>query len=460
MNFINSLIPFIESLGWASYFFIFLISLAESLAFIGLIIPGTTFLIIFGFFLSNGAFDWSALATASIMGAIIGDGISFYLGKNNKNFFQKHHKIFKEEYLKKSENFIDKHGNKSVFLGRFIGPLRPIIPFVAGMFNIKTSRFFFWNILSAFGWAALYLSIGYFFGESWKVIATWAKGVKIFFVLLLITLLALYIFKWLIQKAGEEILLSIKVLINHIKINISDWPRLKKFIADYPDLISYAHRRLTRKNFFGLPLTLLLITAFYTLLLLADIAYDIMRPTALIEADSQIAGFIPQLRNGAMINFFRLVTLLGEWQFAIFASLMFCIYLYAKNKKDYLFPFLVSIGGSIIFIWFAKIFFARPRPENAVYFLKSFSFPSGHATIAVAFFGFLIYFFWRNSAAWKNKINFLFVFSTLIFLIGFSRLYLGVHFLSDVSAGYLLGFLWLIIAISIHNYFNNKKLPQ
>jgi len=457
MDFINFFTSYLENLGFAGYFFIFLISLIESLAFVGLLIPGTTLMIALGFLLSNGFFEWPTLALSAVLGAIVGDGISFYLGKNNAGFFQKHSSVFKEKYLAKSEKFLDKHGNKSVFLGRFIGPLRPIIPFVAGLSRLNPKRFFFWNILSAFGWAGLYLSVGYFFGESWKVVSHWAGGVKIFVILLLITLAGLYILKWLIQKTGEEIIISVKILINHIKINIADWPRLKKFWDKHPDLINFCRRRLSKKRFSGLPLSLIAITGAYTVFLFLEIAFDITHSTAITEADKQIANFIPQLRNPAMINFFRFVTLFGEWQFIFFSSLMIALFLFIRKKRHYLFPLLVSVGGSGIFIWLTKLFFARPRPENAVYFLKSFSFPSGHATLAVAFFGFLAYASWRRFNSWQMKINAFFVFLTIIFLIGFSRLYLGVHYLSDVWAGFLLGFLWLIIGISILEFFERKK---
>jgi len=88
---------------------------------------------------------------------------------------------------------------------------------------------------------------------------------------------------------------------------------------------------------------------------------------------------------------------------------------------------------------------------------KSFSFPSGHATIAVALFGFLSYIIIREYQSWRVKVNIFFTTLLLIILIGFSRIYLGVHYVSDVWEGYLLGALWLIIGISISQYLFSKK---
>ena len=92
-----------------------------------------------------------------------------------------------------------------------------------------------------------------------------------------------------------------------------------------------------------------------------------------------------------------------------------------------------------------------------MYIEDTFSFPSGHATIAVGFYGFLVYILFRQIKNWKYKINALFFSITLILAIGLSRLYLGVHFLSDVWGGYLLGALWLLIGITISEWLQHRK---
>ena len=92
-------------------------------------------------------------------------------------------------------------------------------------------------------------------------------------------------------------------------------------------------------------------------------------------------------------------------------------------------------------------FFSLRPTGIGVYDETFFSFPSGHATIAVACYGFIAYFLIRQTGTWRSRFNLSFAAIMLIAAIGFSRLYLGVHFLSDVLGGYLLGLLWLIIGI-------------
>ncbi|MCX6742949.1 MAG: LssY C-terminal domain-containing protein, partial [Candidatus Parcubacteria bacterium] len=98
----------------------------------------------------------------------------------------------------------------------------------------------------------------------------------------------------------------------------------------------------------------------------------------------------------------------------------------------------------------------------ALYLEKSASFPSGHAALAMALFGFLIYFAWRNLKSWPDKLNALFAGILIIIAVGFSRLYLGLHYLSDILGGYLLALLWLIISINLIEWpgFKKEKLAS
>jgi undecaprenyl-diphosphatase len=92
----------------------------------------------------------------------------------------------------------------------------------------------------------------------------------------------------------------------------------------------------------------------------------------------------------------------------------------------------------------------------ALYAEHSFSFPSGHATIAVAFYGFAGYIVARVTRSWNRKVNIFFATVILISAIGFSRIYLGVHYVSDVWSGYLVGAMWVIIAIALSEWLERK----
>lgn len=175
MDYLNSLLPIIEHFRILGYWIIFFVSLIESFAFIGIVIPGTTFIIFVGFVSAKGFLDLGDAIIFAAAGAIAGDVLSYYLGRHIEKILEDDSKILKSKYLKRGTIFFNKYGGGSVFLGRFVGPIRPVIPFVAGMFKMDKKRFFLWNIFSGFAWAATFLLIGYFFGEIAETFVLWIK---------------------------------------------------------------------------------------------------------------------------------------------------------------------------------------------------------------------------------------------------------------------------------------------
>lgn len=169
----------------------------------------------------------------------------------------------------------------------------------------------------------------------------------------------------------------------------------------------------------------------------------------LISLDKQINIAIPALRSAWLTKIFYYLTLLGNWPIAAIAVILFSAILWFKNGKKYLFPFYLVVVGSSLSGQIIKLIFHRFRPVAEMIKENTYSFPSGHATLAVALYGFITYFLWHRTLKSKNKTLILVFGAILILLIGFSRIYLGVHYLSDVLAGYLLGSTWLIIGILI-----------
>ncbi|MEZ7821421.1 MAG: phosphatase PAP2 family protein, partial [Patescibacteria group bacterium] len=138
-------------------------------------------------------------------------------------------------------------------------------------------------------------------------------------------------------------------------------------------------------------------------------------------------------------------------------ALLFSGFLFVNKKKNYLIPFFTSIGSASILDYILKNIFDRPRPNIGFYVEHGFSFPSGHSTIAVAFFGFIAYFLVRNAKTISKKIVYIISFTLLAVAICFSRVYLGAHYLSDVMAGFLLGLFGLFIAIGVSELFFVKQ---
>uniref|UniRef100_UPI003D81681C DedA family protein n=1 Tax=Trichloromonas sp. TaxID=3069249 RepID=UPI003D81681C len=183
--------------GAGYYVLIFLISFFESLALAGLIVPGSTLIVFAGFLAANGKGSYGALFVASTLGAILGDLLSYWLGARmgasllRKPAFRRYHAL-----IAKSEIFFVEHGGKSVFLGRFIGFLRPFIPFVAGHARMRPGIFACYAVVSGILWGLAYPGLGYFFGASWNLVEIWIGR----FSYLLAALVALLVLNHLFWK--------------------------------------------------------------------------------------------------------------------------------------------------------------------------------------------------------------------------------------------------------------------
>lgn len=157
------------------------------------------------------------------------------------------------------------------------------------------------------------------------------------------------------------------------------------------------------------------------------------------------------LRGDFLNKLFFFVTSFGTWYmisiFFIIVSLLFWIY----KKKDLIFPFLISILGTGVLTLLIKSLVNRSRPpvSLALYAEKGASFPSAHAALSFALFGFLIYCFWKFNLSLRLKIILTIIFTAVVFLIGFSRLYLGVHFITDILAGYVIGLICILVSVYI-----------
>lgn len=458
MNYIQSLLNSIGDYHTIGYLIALVIALAETTIGIGLLIPGSTIILFMGGMAAKGYFNLFYLIIFAIAGAILGDNLNYYIGKKyGIKIFKKGFWFVKPVYFKKGQKFFDKHGSKSVFIGRFIPSIKEIVPLIAGTFKMERSSFMLWNFLGAIGWGMAWTLPGYFFSQSLDIAKIWLTRTGYFLTIIFVIFIIFYIIKTVVIKKGKSFFALLISLLKSIKKGIVENQNVKKYVKKHKKFFSFLQRRLDKNNFYGLPLTLLTIALIYALGMFGGIVEDIINSDSIVTADVRLENLIAVFRSTALTKFFFWVTLLGKWETILMFTIATITILWIKNKRNYITPLLLSIIGSEVFTFLGKIILHRSRPDVALYTENTFSFPSGHATIAMSFYGFLTYLLIRNFSKWKHKTNIFFGGFAIIILIGFSRLYLGVHYLSDVFGGYLSGAIWLIIAISLSEYFLSKK---
>lgn len=253
--------------------------------------------------------------------------------------------------------------------------------------------------------------------------------------------------------------LFFKSLLRSFKKAFTTNEEVQRLGKRYPRIVSFLKQRLDRKKFSGLPLTILSVAFLYALLLFFGAISDFIASDIIVSADARINTLLYAFRDALAVKIFIWITLLGESPTILIFALVVSVFLWLSRKKWQIFTLWLTIIGGEGFTFILKLIFHRPRPINAVFLEDSNSFPSGHATIAAAFYGFIAYLLLRKN---KNKLYrnlTILISSILIAGIGLSRLYLGVHYVSDVWVGYLAGLLWLIIGISVTEWklFQNQN---
>lgn len=191
------------------------------------------------------------------------------------------------------------------------------------------------------------------------------------------------------------------------------------------------------------------------LILFSIFAYKIVMDKS-IYIDKIVYDFIcDNFMSERMTNIVKILTSLGSALVVIILTIV--LFMAIKNKR-----IAVSIVINLIVITILnnllKIIFLRPRPNvNNLILESGYSFPSGHSSTSMAFYGYLIYLIYKYVNNKKIKISLIIFLSLVIVAIGLSRIYLGVHYASDVLGGFLLAIVYLIIFITITNKCIEKK---
>ena len=172
--------------------------------------------------------------------------------------------------------------------------------------------------------------------------------------------------------------------------------------------------------------------------------------------DEQTVGFVNSIRKPLLNKFFIFISYFGAGDVIFFIAAAVSIFLILRIGKENILKLWIALIGAILSMSVLKLVIQRPRPLDGITEEPSFSFPSAHAVLSAAFYGFILYLILRSDSSRAVKFIFSVGLSFLIILIGFSRLYLGVHYLSDVIGGYILGGLWLFVGIKLGKLKNSK----
>lgn len=414
---------------------IYLIALVECLPVIGLIIPGTVMMTLAGAAIGAHIVPASLAIIAGIIGGITGDVFSFFVGRHFQDRLRDVWPFrFYPNLIAKGENFFYKHGGIGVFIGRFIGPIRPIMPLVAGMLKMSISRFLIADVISGILWAPIYLLPGIILGEASQELPPELATKFMLYVIGL--LLLLWCISWLLKKIIIAIVNLIHKQLDNLWAAIKHKPILKPISIllqdpENPD----SHEQLT------LALYWILILIIFSVL-----AINVIHHGVLTSLNYPIWNFMRSLRTDLCDQIMIIFTFLGEKTVIGFVYLIILVYLCSRRAWTTIFHWLLLGVFTFGITDVIKNQIHSLRPSGLIQSPDGYSFPSGHSTLSVSIIGFIAFLIAKELQQNLRWIPYLL--TILICLaIGFSRIYLGAHWLTDVLGGFLLALSILLFVI-------------
>ncbi|WP_168769432.1 DedA family protein [Yoonia sediminilitoris] len=162
----NSLLPSLEAFGLWGYWVVGLLVFGEALVLTSVFAPGTAVVILAGALTAKGVYDFGDMVWFVAIGTILGSEASFRIGSGAENLFSASRRVLSASNLARGQRFLERFGGVTIVVAHFLGPLRPIMPVVAGMSGMDRHRFWLWNLIGGSTYAVSLLGVGYFFGTA------------------------------------------------------------------------------------------------------------------------------------------------------------------------------------------------------------------------------------------------------------------------------------------------------
>ncbi|MCF6264436.1 MAG: VTT domain-containing protein [Xanthomonadales bacterium] len=415
--------------AWAGLI-VFLIALVESLILVGILIPGIMILLGIGALIALGALDFYTVWFAASAGAFAGDLISYLLGHKYRERltemwpFRNYPKM-----LGQARYFIYKHGNKSIVLGRFIGPLRPVVPAVAGMLGMTPQRFLKIDIPACIAWAPAYLLPGMLFGASLEVASEYTGRLAM---VLIVIALVIGLSVWLFRLLYDTI----------VRLSMRNLRRLIRWSRRHPLLGRPVSALLDPSKPEALSLAMLGLSLITTITLLLVLLLLIPWGDQPLRLDQGVADLAAALRSEMVDPLMITLYQLGRWPVLLFtAGVTLAWLLLQKRYKAAGHWLLAIVGGSILQLILTAILTAAPEATGLTLDASAPSSEFVLATTALGFFAVM-----ESADLRRIHRRWPYILASLaLILLAISRLYLGQDQLSTLTLGFLLGGSWTAI---------------
>ena len=425
-----------KGLGSWTYLLVGVLAFLETGAGVGLVAPGEFTVMLGGAVAGQGDISLPLILAITWLAAFLGDSVSFMLGARlGRAFIVKHggRVGITEERLHQVEEYFSRHGGKTIVIGRFIGLVRALAPFIAGTSKMPYSSFVPYSVLGTGLWATTFILVGYFASQSLDTVAEIVGRGLIWFGVFVGIVVALVVgIRWLRVAENRT----------RLAAEMDKRPLLRPALTLARRLRPQAvflWQRLTPGGL-GLELTTLLAVLSVSLFVLISYWSIVGTDPAPTGGDTRAFDFANDLRMGWLDDIAEAITFLGSgWMLGAIAVGAGLLLLAARRWLE----FCVMLAGVVVISLMPdliKEWTERPRPPDPQAEASGWAFPSGHAAHSTIYTWLAITVAWRITPGLAHRTALISGGIALTALIGLTRVQLSVHWLSDVSAGWALGF--------------------
>ena len=431
-------------LGKWTYLAVGLLAFLETGAFIGLIAPGETTVIVGGLVAGQGQISLLLLIAIVWTCAVLGDVTSYALGRRlGREFMVRHGGRVKitEERLEQVEDFFERRGGMTILIGRFIGLVRAIAPFIAGASHMPLRKFLPYDVLGAGLWATTFCVLGYVFWRSFDQLTAWVSR-GLFAFALVVALIAGIVFLVRLQRSRELQRRTKAWIATQLERPLlrplapylrAGWRDVGQPLAEQSEKpVRFVWNRFTPGEL-GLEVTTLLALAAvgaFAFVLLGDAPEEQTQ----MRMDDLAFDIGDRLYSGTAKDVVVWVTALGS--FPVCALIVIATSLWAAARRRYVDALALPVA--FLLTWLAvavaKAAYDRPRPPGSHVLTEGMAYPSGHAAYAVAWIACAVVLV-RGEAGIAKRFAVVAAAVVLVVAVALSRVYLRAHYLSDVNGG-------------------------
>jgi membrane protein DedA with SNARE-associated domain/membrane-associated phospholipid phosphatase len=440
--------------GVPAYAIVGALVFGEAALFVGLILPGETALILGGVLASQGRVSLAVLLGVGILAAVSGDSVGYEVGRRGGPALKvsRAGRVVGGHRWARGEEYLLRRGGSAVLLGRWVGVLRALVPAIAGMSRMPYRRFLAYNAVGGTVWALVVVLLGYFAGASFRQVEAYLGRASLLLVAVLITVVVVVMAARYLARHRDRVTAAGQRV-------RSVW-MVRWVERTGASVVARVPRRAGALPTFGVGVIASLVVIALMSIGFAELLDNVLDGDGVAVLDRPVLRWLASHRDDEATVAMQVLTAVGGPVVLPLLALAGAGVLRWRTRSWV--PaglVVVTAVGSVAITVAGKHLVGRARPalEYAVAGEGGFSFPSGHSLNSLAVVGVLAVLAARATASWARRVWISAGAVVLVAGIGLSRLYLGVHWLTDVLAAWLVGGTWLLAVLGVWRHSGMRQ---